>query len=431
MTARARPMSTQEGGQVPTPPHLAELKLAYPTPDRMEEYLRAVARGFHGDWDATLWAPHGRVMEPERCFGFTVDDRWVSTCGAYTRELTVPGGTVPTAAVTIVTVQPSYRRRGLLTGMMKHQLERIAEAGVEPVALLWASETLIYGRYGYGHAAPRAKLTGQTRSTAFLPTVDLGGGSVGEIERDDAVAVVKRLHAELLPDRPGALNRSDGWWDVTLYDPEQWRRGWSSYRFALHYTPDGAPDGYVVFRVKEGMEVTGPTGEVEVVELDASDPVAHAALWRFVLDLDLVRTYRYDLASVGEPLRYLVADQRSIATQVLDGTFARLVDVRRALAARAYGAEIDVVLGVIDRLLPANDGAIRVQTSASGASVSKARRKPDLTLDVRELGSIYLGGVSLNDLHRAGLVDERREGAVAATAAAFGWTRPPLTPDHF
>ncbi len=372
-----------------------------------------------------------RVIEPERSFGYTVDDRWVSTCGAYTRQLTVPGGTVPTAAVTIVTVQPSYRRRGLLTGMMKHQLEQIAEAGVEPVALLWASETLIYGRFGYGHAAPRAKLTGQTRSTAFLPSVDLGGGSVGEMERDDAVPIVKRLHGRLLADRPGGLDRSDDWWEVTLYDPEPWRRGWSAYRFALHYNPAGAADGYVVFRVKEGMEVTGPTGVVEIVELDGATPSAHAALWRFVLDLDLVRTYEYQLSSVGEPLRYLVADQRTIATQLVDGTFARLVDVRRALAARAYAAEVDVVLGVVDRLLPANDGPLRLQTSSTGASVGKARRKPDLTLDVRELGSIYLGGVSLNDLHRAGLVDERRKGSVAAAAAAFGWTRPPLTPDHF
>lgn len=98
---------------------------------------------------------------------------------------------------------------------------------------------------------------------------------------------------------------------------------------------------------------------------------------------------------------------------------------------RAYAAEIDVVLGVVDRLLPANDGAIRLQTSGSGASVDRARRKPDVTLDVRELGSIYLGGVSLNDLHRAGLIEERRKGAIATVAAAFGWTRPPLTPDHF
>ncbi|GAA3622377.1 GNAT family N-acetyltransferase [Microlunatus ginsengisoli] len=416
---------------LPTPPHLAELELTYATPDRLHEFMAAVARGFHGEWDPKLWGPHAAVIEPERCFGFAVDGRWVSTCGAYSRQLSVPGGVVPTAAVTIVTVQPSYRRRGLLTAMMTHQLEQIAARGVEPVALLWASETLIYGRYGYGHAAPRAKLTGQTRSTGFLPSVLPGEGSVGELERAEAIPAMKRLHARMLPGRPGALDRSEGWWEIGLYDPEQWRGGWKGYRFALHYGAKGAPDGYVVFRVKEGMEVTGPTGEVEIVELDAADPGAHAALWRFVLDLDLVRTYRYDLASVGEPLRYLVADQRAVSTQIVDGTFARLVDVRRALAERAYGAEVDLVLGVTDRLLPHNDGPIRLQTSGSGGQVGRARRKPDLTVDVRELGAIYLGGVSLNDLHRAGLVQERRKGAVAAAASAFGWTRPPLTPDHF
>jgi predicted acetyltransferase len=414
-----------------TAPHLAQLELTYATSDRLEEFLGAVARGFHGDYEPELWRPHQGVIEPDRGFGFTVDQRWVSTCGAYTRRLTIPGGTVSVAAVTIVTVHPSYRRRGLLTAMMTHQLEQVAERGVEPVALLWASETLIYGRYGYGHAAPRMKLTGQTRSSGFLPSIDLGNGSVGEVERGDAEPVIQRLHTELLPDRPGALDRAGGWWTVTLYDPEKWRRGWSAYRFALHYGRRGQPDGYAVFRVKESMDDTGPTGEVEVVELDAANAAAHAALWRFVLDLDLVRTYRYEVASVGDPLRYLVADQRSVATQLLDGTFARLVDVRRALSERAYAAEVDVVIGVVDPLLPRNDGAIRLQTGPEGASVGRARRRPDLTVNVRELGAIYLGGVSLNDLHRAGLVQERRSGSVAAVAAAFGWTRPPLTPDHF
>ncbi len=415
----------------PTAPHLAEPTLTYTDSEHVSEFLAAVSRGFHGDFDESVWGPHRQVTEPERCFGFTVDGQWIATCGAFSRQLTVPGRTVPVAAVTVVTVHPSYRRRGLLTAMMKHQLEQIAERATEPVALLWASETLIYGRFGYGHAAPRAKLTGQTRSTAFLPRVQVAGGSVGEVERVVAEPIIQGLHAELLPDRPGALDRSAAWWRVTLHDPEKWRHGWAARRFAVHYARNGSPDGYVVFRVKEGMDVTGPTGEVEILELDAVDPGGQAALWRFVLDLDLVRTYHHGLASVGEPLRYLVADQRSISTQIVDGTFARLVDVRRALAARSYVAETDLVIGVIDELLPANDGAIRLQTSASGASVSRARRRPDLVMDVRELGSVYLGGVSLNDLHRAGLIEERRKGAVAAASSAFGWTRPPLTPDHF
>ena len=120
--------------------------------------------------------------------------------------MTVPGGSVPTAAVTVVTVSPTYRRRGLLTAMMKHQLEDIHRRS-EPVALLWASESLIYGRFGYGHATPRLRISGQTRSTAFLPGVDLGDGSVGEVEREEWLAAAAPLHDTLLAQRPGALDR--------------------------------------------------------------------------------------------------------------------------------------------------------------------------------------------------------------------------------
>src|SRR5215210_2688191 len=136
--------------------------------------------------------------------------------------MTVPGGSVPTAAVTIVTVSPTYRRRGLLTAMMKHQLDDIHRRQ-EPVALLWASESLIYGRFGYGQATPRLRISGQTRSSAFLPGVDLGGGSVGEVERDEWLAAAEPLYERLPAQRPGGLNRNADWWRVHIHDPEQRR----------------------------------------------------------------------------------------------------------------------------------------------------------------------------------------------------------------
>ena len=101
-----------------TPPHLADLALTYATADRVDEYFATVLRGFHDDYNPELWRPHQAVFEPDRNFGFAVDGRWVSTCGAYTEQMVVPGGTVSTAAVTLVTVHPSYRRRGLLRQMM-------------------------------------------------------------------------------------------------------------------------------------------------------------------------------------------------------------------------------------------------------------------------------------------------------------------------
>ena len=153
-----------------TPPHLAELTLTPVTAERTDEYLAAVLRGFHSDYKPEHWEPHKAVFEPERNFGFAVDGRWISSTGAYTATMVVPGGSVPIAAVTLVTVAPAYRRRGLLRAMMTHQLDRDRRArGVEPVALLWASEHAIYGRYGYGEALSRLRLSGPTRSLRLRP----------------------------------------------------------------------------------------------------------------------------------------------------------------------------------------------------------------------------------------------------------------------
>jgi predicted acetyltransferase len=411
-----------------TAPHLAQRDLVYATPERIDEFFSAVVRGFHDDYVAERWEPMHKVFEPERCFGFQVDGRWISTCGAYSRRLTVPGGSVPAAAVTVVTVQPSFRRKGLLTEMMRHQLYDVRKRE-EPVALLWASESAIYGRFGYGQASPQVRLSGNTKTTAFRPDVDLGPGSVGEVERDQAIPVIKRLHQALLPERVGALNRNDDWWNVKWHDPEPWRRGASAYRFALHYDRRGRPDGYVAFRVKNNWEESG--AEVIIDELDAASGAARGALWRFVLDLDLVRRFTRHGAPLDEAVRYLVSDLHSVKAELQDGTYARLVDVPRALEARRYLIELDVIIRVEDPLFRQNTGTFQLAGGPEGASVTRGRGRADLVMNIRDLGAIYLGGTSLLALARAGLVIERTKGAAAATSAAFASFQSPFCPDFF
>ncbi len=414
------------------PPHLAEPKLVYATQDASEAYITAVARGFHGDYTADHWELETKVFEWDRTFGFTVEDRWISTCGAFSRTMTVPGGAVPVAAVTIVTVAPSYRRRGLLNQMMRHQLEDVQNRGIEPVALLWASESLIYGRYGYGHATPRLQISGLTRSTSFRPSVTLGSGSTDEVTREEYVTAAAGLRDELLAQRPGSLNRTADWWNVNLYDPEAWRKGASALRFALHFGASGQVDGYASFRVGgDSDDDQLPGRQVVVGEVDAATPDAYAGLWRYLLDLDLVRSFRQYVAPLDEPLRHLVDDQRAIKSEILDGTYARLVDLPSALEARGYSRDVDTVIEVHDALLPANAGTFRLQTGSDGASVTRSTASPDLSLDTRELGASYLGGTSLESLHRAGLVQEHRPGAVTALAAALHWPIAPFCADFF
>jgi predicted acetyltransferase len=415
-----------------TPPHRAEPQLTYATEGDAESYLTAIVRGFHDDYVAEHWQQELKLMDWDRNFGFQVDGRWVATCGAFGRTMTVPGGAVPVSAVTIVTVAPPYRRRGLLTQMMKHQLERTAELGQEPVALLWASEAQIYGRFGYGHTTPRVSISGATRATAFLPSVQQSTGSVDEVGREEFHVAASGLRERLLAQRPGALDRSEAWWDSVLFDPEAWRRGATAMRFALHFDEAGDVDGYANFRLKNNDDASLGGKQVIVGELDGAGPGAYAALWRYLLDLDLVRSFVRSSAPADEPLRYLVADQRAVKTELVDGTYARLVDLPAALKARTYNREVDVTLAVDDQLLPDNHGTFRLQTDDTGSAlVDRSSGSPDLSLSTRELGAAYLGGTSLHALHRAGLVTEHKAGAVAALADALSSPTAPFCPDFF
>jgi predicted acetyltransferase len=187
----------------------------------------------------------------------------------------------------------------------------------------------------------------------------------------------------------------------------------------------------VSFRVKSNWSESESASEVIVDELDAAPGPGRAALWRFVLDLDLVRRFSVDGAPVDEPLRYLVQDLRSVKAELGDGTYARLVDVPSALEARRYLTDLDVIIGVQDPLLTHNNGSIRLEAGADGAAATRTRRRPDLIMNVRDLSAIYLGGTPLAALARAGLVTERTKGAAQATAAAFAWSQPPFCADFF
>ena len=409
-------------------PHLVEPELRAVTDETFSAHSRAVALGFEETHHAEIEELERRLLV-DRSHGFTVGDRWVGTCGSLARRLVVPGGAdVATAAVTAVTVAAPYRRRGLLSAMMTHELERCVERG-EPLAALWASESMIYGRFGYGPAADRLVLTGTSRRLEFLPDVVVEG-SVDDVPREDFLAAVRGLHDELVRARPGAFVRDDAVWEFALLDLEFVRRGAMPLHHLLHHAADGTVDGFATYRYKEG---TGDEeGEVRVKDLVAESPTAYAGLWRYLLDLDLTRTFRLWCAPVDEPLRHLVRDARAVQTEVTDNLYVRLVDLPAALSARAYAADLDVVLEVTDELLPANAGRWRVTASAGGtATVTRVEDDPDLSLGILELGTAYLGGPRLADLARAGRVVEHTPGALAAASTAFGWHRAPCCPDMF
>lgn len=368
----------------------------------------------------------------DRMFGFHDGTRWVSTAGDYRKNVVLPGGTrTDVAAVTGVSVASDHRRRGLLSRMMRHQLDTIRDRGTEAVAMLFASETTIYGRFGYGLASQNATLSGQVRDLGFRPAVDLGAGAVSQIDVDTLLDVGPAIYDRAVADLPGRMDRPRPWWDYQVFDNDERRKNSGSIRFALHREPDGTPSGFARYRTKSAWDTSGPTGELHVEEVRATNPRAYAKLWRFLLEIDLVRRLVFKDAAVDEPLRVLVADSRALRCDIADGIFVRLVDVPKALALRRYAAPVDTVLDVRDEFCPWNTARYRLRGDLNGAACEKTDAPADITISARDLGAVYLGGINLSHLGGAGLVDELTAGSVHRAAAGFGWPVAPAIPDHY
>ena len=372
------------------------------------------------------------LAELDRSLGVFEDGRVLATAGIYSRTLTVPGGVVPCAGITWVTVAPTVRRRGVLTGMMRRQLTELHEQEREPVAALWAAEFPIYGRFGYAPATFSGGYVGRTERLRLRPDVDLGTGRVELVDRETYQPAAEALYDTVRRAVPGNMARDQRWWDRRLLDLPDQRNGATPLQFLLHTEDDGTVTGYAAWRMKEGWtDDDEPDGTLLVDEVRASSTQAYAALWKVLLSVDLVRTVRVRKPSVDDPLRHLVTDARAITVRPSDALWVRLVDVGRALSARRYPAPIDLVFEVRDPFCEWNTGRWHLWGHPAGAFCDRTDRDPDIVLGIEELSAAYLGGVSLASLQAAGRVTEISPGAVTLASTAFGWPVTPWCPDEF
>ncbi|MEU2558649.1 GNAT family N-acetyltransferase [Streptomyces longispororuber] len=380
--------------------------------------------------ERALW---NDLTEFERSLGVWEGDACVGTAGAFSFRVSVPGGgLVDAAGVTMVSVAATHRRRGLLTAMMRRQLDDVRARG-ESLAVLTASEPVIYGRFGYGTAS--WSLTASVDTTRVRLAVPDGTDEVRLRYADPAEAATacEAVYARVVPTRPGMLARRPGWERLPLLDPEQDRNGASPLQCVLAER-SGEVVGYALFAVKPEWHARGPEGTVLVRAVEALEPSAYAALWRFLFDVDLTSRIETLNRPVDDPLLHLASDVRRCGLVVRDSLHVRLVDVGQALEARTYQAPVDLVLDVEDGFCPWNEGRWRLTGDPRGASCKRAddtSAPADLALSVRDLGAAYLGGVRLAELARAGRVRELRPGALAEASLAFGSAVAPWLPHGF
>ncbi|HEU4448547.1 MAG TPA: GNAT family N-acetyltransferase [Gaiellaceae bacterium] len=346
----------------------------------------------------------------------------VGGAGAFSFELTVPGGRVPAAGVTVVAVLPTHRRRGVLRGLMRAQLDGLHERGV-PLAVLWASEGGIYGRFGYGLASLCGDLEIPRVHAAYARPVAWEGTS-RLVPLDGALEPVSGVYDRVAAETPGMFSRSRAWWEARLLTDPEWRRAGGGEKACAVFEREGRAEGYALYRVNFAYEDGVPTGTTSVVEAMGATPAATAAVWRFLLDVDwMERVQAYHLP-LDHPLFLLLLEPGQMRFRLGDCLWLRLVDVGAALAARAPAGADELVVEVADAFCPWNDARF----SLDGA---KTTAQADLRLDVDALGSAYLGGFTLAQLARAGRVEELRAGSLARADGLFRSERAPWTPEIF
>jgi predicted acetyltransferase len=401
----------------------AQHKVDTITAEDIPDFVAAVEAAFHDDVTSDDVERIKKKLEVDRTI--VVRDAGTIVAGAsiYSRRLTVPGGEVPVAGVTQVGVVATHRRRGLLTAMMERQLNDIHDAGTEPVAALWAAEAAIYGRFGYGLASLSGEVNVDSRETHVRTPTDVRP-TLGTPAA--AVDAMRAVYEQIRPTRPGMLDREGPWWDVRIQDRERDRDGASALRAAVI---EG--DAYVLYAVKTQFEENRFSAEVDVREAMAATPEGYAAIWSFLLTLDLTRRVKYLFGPSDDPLMHLITEAQAAPVRLHEALWVRLVDVPRALRERTYGEPFEVIFAVEDPVCPWNAGRWALRWDGSTATCAETSLPPAIELGVAELGAVYLGGTTLTQLARAGRVRELRDGALATTSRAFRADTAPWCPEIF
>ncbi len=399
--------------------------------ESFEEFAEAFgAIAEYGAWDVDDEGIRNfmRVLPLERMHAAFDGTRAVGGAGAFPFDLSVPGGSVACAGITVVGVYPTYRRRGVLTAMMRAQLDAAHERG-DPIAALWASDERIYGRYGYGlaslvgridllanrlrvRAAPRGRCDGALRRGNGDPGSrepiweHLRAGPAGRVRPKRRVVGVPRCR------RPAVVaSRGCGAEAVR-------RRGGRRCGRGLRDLPARTED--------RGRGGRGPRQRQRGPWRPRC--AATAALWRYLFDIEWVQGTVAFLLPVDHPLFLLLARPRRLRFRVGDGLWVRLVDVRAALSARSYASDGSIVIDVTDDFCRWNRGRWKLE---DGAAKKTRVASAELACDVSALGSVYLGGFTFEQLVRGGRVQELEPGAAARADALFATERAPWCPEIF
>jgi len=397
---------------------MAEIVVRPVTDEEYPAFAKAVFQGFSDDLqDGDFVDGFKTVLPIDQTLAAFDGAEIVGTFGSYSLEITVPGGSVPMAGTTVVTVFPTHRRMGLMGQMMRRHLDTVCDDGAA-IAGLWASESNLYGRYGYGIATYSREMNMRASEIVFREGVDID--RVRRIPVEDSLPVIRSVFDAALSSRPGVLARTDAWWKHQVLHDAVWRReGRTSLRIVVHDGDDG-PDGYVIYRQKGGHDGEHADGTVHFNSIVALTDRAHSSLWSYLTNIDGCPNVRSWNAPVDDPLAMKLVEPRRLKGGTRkDALWILILDVVAALEARSYEQDGTIRFTVENAFRADVGGSYELSVKDGVSSCVRIDGETDIDLDLDVLGALYLGG---GDAH-AYAAAARIRGDVEATSRLHGLFR--------
>lgn len=356
-------------------------------------------------------------------------DAPVATYASFPGTLNIGGGNLmPVHQITAVTVSPTHRRRGLLRQIITEDLRLARDAGVA-FAALTASEATIYGRFGFGRVTQRARFT--LKVSGGLPLRGTSEGTVVAIKPQElskyAPAIFAAAHARKL----GSVSATQ--FDVGqaagLWEDHDSPKPAKNLRAALHLDAQGRPDGFMSYKFS-GWQVVPPT--MEIGQMCAVTGAGRRDLVAYLASHDLVEkiTGRGPIDDILPSALHNPRDYKVTAQG--DHLWLRILDIKTALTARTYNGDGSIRLRVIDDLgLTSGDWELSVEDSVARVDPAAAGSEPDVTVDIRDLASLYLGGFRATHLAQAGVLIVHQASALATLDALFATNTVPYCQADF
>ncbi|MDO5092216.1 MAG: GNAT family N-acetyltransferase [Propionibacteriaceae bacterium] len=400
-------------------------------PTRWRDFARASWRGFNSEPPGDDWLAHQITLDLEQGSvqrtahapalpGGEPTEVPVATWEEWVGSLNIGGSLVDVLQISAVTVAAPHRRQGILRRFMGDSLIDAATAGV-PIAALTASDTRIYGRFGFGLAVREESIEVLASPREAVRGTD--PGQVGYLPLENLQEVAFRVFQRCHATTPGSIGRSRLISDVHCRSLNEDRKANKKILTIAHWDADGVIDGYATWKMKDDTIV-------EVLDFAAITEEASLALWRMLTGLELIVKVAYANARVDEVLPLALPDSRRY--KVLgrsDMLWLRILDPAACLTARDYFTDGCVTIGIDDAMGYAA-GTFELAVTGGRAEVRPVLDEPEVNLDVAALSAALLGGTRLASLAAIGDVTGSAD-AIARLDALLARPRAPYCNTHF